>query len=313
MSNADWNDLRYLVSVARAGSAAAAARVLDVSYATVLRRIHALQQSTGALLFEGSSNPYVLTPAGRELYEVGLSIESALTESRSRIDGMKSELEGTVRFTTTDSFANILMPPILAGFRERYPQINVEMLVTNRLLNLDKREADVALRTSAHPPESWVGMRLWRVGFGLFASPNYLEEKAAKGEKGVRSLIELDWLQPEGEMAKAMPNQWLSSQIHPKRGIVTVDSYVSLMHLALEGLGATILPLHLAQKQPGLRLLRVAPQHTDVDIWALTHAHLRQSARVRAFMDHLAQGVRAARDQFEAPTVSAECLEHSLV
>ena len=300
MNSLDWNDLRYVVAVARGGSAAAAAWVLRVSHATVLRRIQALEEGIGTPLFERLSSGYVPTEAGRTLTEMGASIESALTDTRRVLDGRATELAGTVRFTTTDSLAYFLLPPILASFRERYPAIKLEMLVTNTLLDLDKRDADVSLRPSAHPPESWVGMRLSRFDFGLYAAPAYLDTRRDV------PWTDLDWLLPDGALAPAPASQWLRSQIKAQQGVFSVDSFVALRTLALNGMGATVLPSFMAHAEPGLALLRRAPRSASVDIWVLTHANLRQSGRVHAFMEHVAQDIRALRGHLESSDVPPE-------
>ena len=300
MNSLDWNDVRYVVAVARGRSAAAAARALGVSHATVLRRIHALEQGIGTPLFERLPSGYVPTEAGRTLTDVGTSIESALAETKRILDGRATELAGTVRFTTTDSLAYFLLPPIVASFRERYPAIKLEMLVTNMLLDLDKRDADVSLRPSADPPESWVGMRLSRFDFGLYAAPAYLDTRRDV------PWTDFDWLLPDGALATAPASQWLRSQIRAEQAVFSVDSFVALRVLAMNGMGATLLPSFMAHAEPGLTLLGRAPRHASNDIWVLTHANLRQSGRVHAFMEHVAQEVRALRGHLESSDVPPE-------
>ena len=300
MNNLDWNDLRYVVAVARGGSAAAAARALGVSHATVLRRIQALEQGIGTPLFERLSSGYVPTEAGRTLTDMGASIESALADTRRILDGRATELAGNVRFTTTDSLAYFLLPPIVASFRQRYPAIKLEMLVTNTLLDLDKRDADVSLRPSADPPESWVGMRLSRFDFGLYAAPAYLDTRRDV------PWTDFDWLLPDGALAAAPASQWLRSQIRAEQAVISVDSFVGLRILAMSGMGATLLPSFMAHAEPGLTLLGRAPRQATNDIWVLTHANLRQSGRVHAFMEHVAQEVRALRGHLESSDVPPE-------
>lgn len=300
MDSLDWNDLRYVVAVARAGSAAAAARALGVSHATVLRRVQALEQGVGTPLFDRLSSGYVPTEAGRKLMQVGESIETTLMDTARVIDGQASELAGSIRFTTTDSLAACIAPPILASFSGRYPAIHVEMMITNQRLDLDRREADVTLRPSSNPPDSWVGMRLARFDFGLYATPAYIDAR-----KDV-PLLELDWLLPGGPLAQSGASRWLDAQLGDRPGIAHVDSFVGLRALALAGMGVTVLPCFMAHDAPGLRLLQVVPPEGSVDIWVLTHPHLRQSARIQAFMEHVAEGVRAIRASLAAPAAEPQ-------
>ncbi|WP_347333201.1 LysR family transcriptional regulator, partial [Ralstonia pseudosolanacearum] len=175
MDTLDWNDLRYLLAVARSGSAAGAARALGVSHATALRRIQALEQVVGSPLFDRLQTGYALTESGRRFVAMGEAFERALLDTRREIEGQATELAGTIRFTTTDSLGYSLMPDILAAFRARYPGITVEMKVTNARLDLERREADVMLRVTDAPPPSWVGRRLVRLDAALYAAPAYLD------------------------------------------------------------------------------------------------------------------------------------------
>lgn len=296
MDSLDWNDLRYVLAVARAGSAAGAARALGVSHATVLRRVQALEQGVGTALFDRLSTGYVPTDAGRKLLQAGESIESTLMDTTRVIDGQASELTGSIRFTTTDSLAACIAPPILASFSRRYPAIHVEMMITNQRLDLDRREADVTLRPSANPPESWVGMRLPRFDFGIYAASSYLEQRSNA------AWPDLDWLLPGGPLAQGAASRWLDAQLGDKPGIAHVDSFVGLRSLALAGMGVTVLPCFMALDEPRLTLLQALPPEGSVDIWVLTHPHLRQSARIQAFMEHVAEGVRAMRASLAAPS-----------
>jgi molybdate transport repressor ModE-like protein len=293
MNRLDWNDLRYVVAIARHGSAAAAARALEVSHATVLRRIQALEQGMGAQLFERWATGYEPTDAGKRLVEVGSMMETALIDTTRQIDADAQTLTGNIRFTTTDSFAYCLMPEILAGFRARYPAIHVDMIVTNTRLDLDKREADVTLRPSAHPPESWVGLRAGRADFGLYASHHYLESR------GQKPLGEYDWLLPGGELTRSAVSQWAAEQAGKPVPVMTTDSFVGLRSLAQLNLGATVLPCYMAQPDSGLTLIELMPAQIATDIWVLTHENFRHTPHIQAFIKHIAQALRNSRHILE--------------
>ncbi len=293
MNSLDWNDLRYVLAVVRHGSAASAARHLGVSHATVLRRVQAVEQSVGTTLFDRLSTGHASTDAGHLMVALGESIEEAIMQTRRMIDGRATGLAGALRFTTTDSLANTLLPPILADFRERFPQIRVEMVVSNALLTLDRRDADITLRTSLLPPEDLVGMRLARMDFAAYAAAGYLDARPG------RHWADLDWLLPEGSQALSPAGIWTRSAIKPERMVMTVDSFVSACHLAEAGIGVAVLPYFLGEGSPGLRRVRKVPREASSDLWVLTHPNLRQSARVQVFMEHISQALRAMRDRLE--------------
>jgi DNA-binding transcriptional LysR family regulator len=289
MEDLDWNDLKYVVAVAREGSAAAAGRLLGVSHATVLRRVAAIELGVGAALFDRLPTGYVPSEVAKTLIDVGESFERALLDTRRRIEAKAAGLSGVIRFTTTDSLAHCIVPPILASFRARYPAMTVELVVTNAHLNLDRRDADVTLRPTVRPPESWVGMRLAHNDFGLFASHDYLALNTDKPRAS------LDWLMPEGNNALT---RWMQEEIAPDRIVGTANSFLALRQLVANGLGAAALPIFMAG--PDLKLLAPMPRSATGDLWVLTHADLRRAARIHAFMEHLASGVRAMRGMIES-------------
>ncbi|NVM77517.1 DNA-binding transcriptional LysR family regulator [Duganella sp. SG902] len=289
MDKVDWNDLRYVAAVIRGGSALGAGRILNVSHTTVLRRIQAIEQCVGAPLFERLSTGYVPTDIGRTLCEVALSTEKALVDTGRLIDSSINGLAGVVRFTTTDTLAYFLMPPILAEFNQRYPLIKVDMIVTNNLLDLDKRDADVSLRPSPSPPETWVGRKLVRVNFGVYASAHYL---AGRSEWPWQ---ELDCLLPSGPLSTAAAAQWLRREVGERGAAFSIDSFVGLSSLAAKGLGITVLPRMVGDASADLVRIANAPDDASVDLWLLTHANLRQASRIRVFMDYLAEAIRGLR------------------
>lgn len=241
----------------------------------------------GSPLFDRLQTGYALTEAGRRFVEMGEAFERTLMEARREIEGQATELAGTIRFTTADSLGYSLMPDILPAFRERYPGITVEMKVTNARLDLEKREADVMLRVTDEPPPSWVGKRLVRLDAALYAAPAYLDGREAG------ALESLDWILPDSLLGRGGIAQWLRSRIGGARVAASANSFLVLCRLAESGLGATVLPKFLA-RQHGLVWLEDVPQAQSSHLWLLTHPDLRHAGRVHAFMEYVAQAIRAA-------------------
>ncbi|NWB27900.1 LysR family transcriptional regulator [Pseudomonas gingeri] len=291
MKDLDWNDLRYLLAMARGRSAAGAARALGVSHATVLRRLQALEQEVGTALFDRLQTGYIPTDAGQRLIEIGEALERALTGARREMEGQAKGLAGPVRFTTTDSLADCILPNILHTFHERFPAITVEMRITNARLDLDRREADVALRPTHEPPPAWVGKSLARMDWGVYAGPSCL--KAGRHGPAVQT-----WLLPDGQLAEGPINPWLRERIGGATIAATADSFLALRRLAEIGTGATVLPCFMAHGTE-LELLEFPPRALSPGLWLLTHPHLRGSGRIKAFMDHLAQHIHVLRGRFE--------------
>ncbi|MFU3884476.1 LysR family transcriptional regulator [Pseudomonas aeruginosa] len=296
MDQLDWNDLRFVMSVAHEGSAAAAGRALGVSHATVMRRVSALERAIGQPLFNRLATGYELTEAGRTLLSAGELTAGAIAEARSMIEGRAAVLAGEVHLTTTDSLARHVVPNLLASFKARFPAINVGLTVTNSVLDLDRREADISLRASMSPPEHWVGVRVARMDFGIYASSQFIERK------GSTDWRELDWLFPEGSIAAAPANRWLIGAVSQQRRAASADSFVALQAMARAHIGVTLLPHFMACNEPDLCCIEDASNATSADVWVLTHPNLRHAARVIALMTHLAEGIRAMRGDFERST-----------
>jgi len=295
MDTFDWNDLRYVIAVTRKQSAAGAARELGVSHATVLRRIQALEQGVGTPLFYRRATGYEPTEAGQQLADVGASIENAVAQTRRAIDETSSELAGSIRFTTTDSLATALMPAVLKRFHDRYPNIKVEMIATNARLDLDRRDADVALRPTGRPPASWVGKPLADLRLGLYAAKDYLKERSPQAWQA------FDWVVPSGSLAQPSVIEWLNLHVDEAHKVMRADSFVALRELALQGIGATILPQFMG-RHDGLTLLHTLPSDVATAPWLLTHINLRHTRRINVFMEHVTECVRAILEENVAPT-----------
>jgi len=203
----DWDDLRTFLAIARHGSLSAAARTLGVRQTTMGRRLAALEARAGARLLQKTPRGYVLTDAGEAVLGNVERIEAETLAVERRITGRDVRLEGTVRITSVESFSAEILMPILAGLRQRHPGIAIEVVADVRNLSLTRREADVAMRM-ARPDQQDLTVRcIGRMGFGLYASPGYLETRGppdfARGGEGhdvilaqpeLKGMPELDWL-----------------------------------------------------------------------------------------------------------------------
>ena len=142
----DWNDLRHLLAVAREGSTLAAAKALDVSQPTVQRRLAALEESIGRKLVERHPTGYRLTELGKALLPHAEDVERSVEAFQRQLMSEGEELTGTLRVTCPEGMASRLLAPVIETFREKYPELRVDLIMTDRRLDLAKGEAEVALR-----------------------------------------------------------------------------------------------------------------------------------------------------------------------
>lgn len=287
----DWDDLRYFLAVARTGSLSGAARVLDVNHSTVFRRMAAFEEHLGVRLFDRLPNGYVLTPAGEQMQEVAVGIEERIASLGRSLAGQDSRLTGAVRITTLDMLAIGVLPRHLAAFRAEYPGIEIDLTISNSILNLTRREADVALRVSRDPPETLVGRRVGRLVFAVYGSRDYCRQRP-EPELGLQ-----DWIGYDAEHA-ALAQRFVA--LYPEvRPVVEVNSVAVAIAAAGAGLGLAVLPCGLADTERDLKRVAALPEEFTLDLWLLTHEDLRTTARIRAVLDFMADRFKAEADLFK--------------
>ncbi|MFB9270000.1 LysR family transcriptional regulator [Bradyrhizobium erythrophlei] len=289
----DWEDLRMVLAVAEASSLAGAARILGVNHTTVLRRVNAFEERLGIRLFDRLPSGYALTAGGQELLATARKMAETVTELERKLSGQDLRFEGPLRVTTTDTLFYSVLPPMLAAFRERYPAVELQLAIQNPMANLTQRDADVAIRPVAQPPETLVGRRVANVKFAVYASPGYIATRETI------DLAALRWIVPDDSLASSGVARWMKSALPDADIALRVDSLVAMAHCVRAGLGAAALPCYLADGLPGL--VRIGPLIDDIDsaLWVLTHEDLRRTARVSAFIEFMADALQRQRDLME--------------
>jgi DNA-binding transcriptional LysR family regulator len=282
-----WEDLRLVLALVRGGGLSGAARRLGVNHTTVLRRLNAAERRLGARLFERTPTGYLPTPAGEEIAEVAGRVEEEVLAVERRVSGRDVGLTGAVRCATVDSLAQFLLAPHLAAFAGAYPGIVVELMVSERVVNLTRRDADVALRPTNEPPENLVGRKLGTIAHAVYASVEYAEANAHAGD-----LRQHCWLAFEEGLAHTTISRWMARHYPGAPVAFRANTLNTLFAAAKAGMGVTVLPCFMAEPDPALRRLTPVIPDLRTDLWLLSHADTRRSARVRAFLDFIGGGVR---------------------
>jgi DNA-binding transcriptional LysR family regulator len=290
-STLDWDEFRLIKAIADAHSLVGAAEALNLNHSTVFRRLAAIENDVGARLFERSRAGYQPTEAGEEMIALAGSMAESILEFERRVAGRDAKPSGELRVTTVDSVAIGLLAPILSRFRAANPAVQVDLIIAEQTLNLSRRDADVAIRGANDPPESLVGRRVCAIRWAVYCAP------AIANEFGGRVIAAAPWV--GFSTAPTRAKRWTDEKIGPRRQVCSVNSVLAMAGLAVGGVGATVLPCFVGDQNPGLvRIGGVIPD-LDVDLWLLTHADLRHSARVRAFIDFAGAELGYARDLIE--------------
>lgn len=282
----NWDDLRFFVALARAGSLSAAARSLDTEHTTVARRVAALEARLGVRLFERAARGYALTPDGERIAGIAFRMEEDADGIARALDAGEAAMTGVVRLSAPPTLASHYLTPRLAAFRERHPGIILEVAGDSRAVNLSRREADVAVRLNRPEASSVIARRVGVLGFGLYGSPAYLAAAAPDA---------LDYLGYDDTLDHVPQQRWVLS-LARGRPLVFRSNELSCLHAAAAaGLGVAAMPRFLGDADPGLRRVETSSPAPGRDLWLLVHPDLRRSPRVRAILDHVAGSVRRDR------------------
>ncbi len=285
----DWDDLRFALAVADAGSVAAAARRLGVNHTTVLRRIHAFEDLHQFRLFDRLPTGYVLTAEGEQLVVAARTIDETVATLERRISGQDLKLEGVIRVTTTDTLMLSILPPHLASFRAKHPRITIELALTNTRLNLTKRDADIAVRPAKTLPALLIGHCVSNIAFAVYGADSYLNDNQGQ------DLRDHTWLAGDELLSNSPVASWMHDHVPDVRIAFRADSFVALGHAVQAGLGLAALPCCLADKMTGLRRIHGPVDQLSTGLWLLTHSDLSHAARIRAFMDHMREALSGDR------------------
>lgn len=287
-SRLDWDDLRYVLAVARAGSLSGAARSLAVRHSTMLRRIDAIEDKLQVRLFERLRNGYVPTEAGETMCRIAGQCEPLVAEAERRIVGGDTRLTGNLNVTAGVVVALSLLPPALAAFCAQYPEIEVEVQGTREQLDLSRREADIAVRMSAQVPDYLVGRKLGEIRFRVYGwhDAPFLNSAGKKPKiKPVENLTqELPWICFQKDARYRVYDRWLHDNVPPSSVAIRVDHFPAALAMLRTGIGVALLPEFMAKDIDGLVALSAPIDSIQTPLWILTHPDLRNTARVRAFM-----------------------------
>jgi DNA-binding transcriptional LysR family regulator len=281
----DWNDLRYLLAISQAGSLAGAARDLGVEHTTVGRRLTALETALGARLFTRGPDGLVPTAAAEQVLPLARQMAAQAESIAQGVAGGDGRVEGTVRLTTSEALSGYFVK-LSVVLRERYPNLMVEILSGNRVYDLGRGEADLAIRIAETSDADLLSRKVAVAGWSLYAAPSYVERmgipaapEALRGhdvigyDKTMGLVPGALWLQEHGEGAQVV-----------QRG----NSIIAALNACLLGLGIAVLPCFFADAEPTLR--RLTPRVVgDRPVYLVVHKDLARVGRVRAVMDFLVE------------------------
>ncbi|EAR49506.1 transcriptional regulator, LysR family protein [Oceanicola granulosus HTCC2516] len=300
----DWDKLRIFHAVADAGSLTAAGDTLHLSQSAVSRQIRALEESLNTTLFHRHARGLILTEQGELLFDATRSMNKRLEAAAARIRDSEEEVFGELKVTTTIGFGTLWLAPRLVKLYEKFPDLKIDLMLEERVLDLPMREADVAIRMKEPSQADLIRKRLMSVHMRLYASADYLEGRAPINEMDDLREHRLVCQNPGSAQVSASASLTQSLLSHDLHSLLTVNNYFGVLQAVNNHLGVGVLPNYVVEDFPNL--VRVLPEveSAEVPVFLAYPEELRQSKRIAAFRDFVQEEIIAHRSKLRSSLVA---------
>ena len=281
----DWDKLRIFHAVADAGSLTHAGETLRLSQSAVSRQVRALEESLNTTLFHRHARGLILTEQGELLFDATNAMNKRLDTAAARIRDSEEEVFGELRVTTTTGFGSLWLAPRLPKLYETYPDLKIDLMLMERVLDLPMREADVAIRMKEPSQADLIRKRLMSVRMRLYASPSYIERqgepKSLEDMKHHR-LICQNTNSPQVAAGLSLVQRLFTYDIPTT---LTVNNYFGVLQSVLHDLGIGVLPDYITEEFDSVKRVLVDTESVEVPVYLAYPEELRHSKRIAVFRD----------------------------
>lgn len=291
----DWDKLRIFHAVADAGSLTHAGDTLHLSQSAVSRQIRALEESLDTTLFRRHARGLILTEQGELLFEATRSMAKRLEATAARIRDSEDEVFGELRVTTTTGFGTLWLAPRLTRLFDRYPNLKIDLMLEERILDLPMREADVAIRMKEPNQADLIRRRLMDVHIRFYASPAYLAAHGTPGSPEELARHRLITQSPSSPQVRAGADFVQSFLSTSPRSHLSVNNYFGILQAVHQGLGIGALPDYLAVTETGLVNVLPNERSATIPVYLAYVEELRHSKRICAFRDFVLEEISMHR------------------
>jgi DNA-binding transcriptional LysR family regulator len=297
-----WDDLQLVLAINRAASLTGAAKALRVSHPTVFRRLNLIEQRLETRLFERASGHYQPTSAGERIILAAERIETEVISVEREIAGRDTCLSGRLKITASESLAYRVLNKLLADFQRMHEGIELELVTDNRQLDLSRREADVAIRATRPKEDDLFGRKVADIAWAVYGSPVYFSLR--RKPRQITDLGGHDFIGWDGGVGLDGA-RWLTKAVPLASVVYRSSSPINHLMAAKAGTGLALLPCYLGDAEPELARVGEPIGELARELWLITHKDLQKTARVRAFLDVVGNGLLYQRDLFEGRTSAA--------
>jgi DNA-binding transcriptional LysR family regulator len=297
-----WDDVRLFLALCRSRTVGGAAKALGVDASTVSRRLAGLEQALAASLFDRGRDGIALTKAAEDLMPVAEAIEDAMTRFSSAAEGLEREVSGLVRITCPPDTAEVVVVPLLQQLLRRHPGLRIEIEAGEALLDVTRREADLALRIVRPVRGDLIVTRLFTVNWILATSPKLARELGT-----LRAWSDAPWVGFGERWSHTPPARWFAKHVRGAEPAVRSDNLLVQLALASTGVGVALVPVPslarygLVPVKIGAELSPATDAWPKPELYMVTHRALRDVPRVRVVWDMLLENLgdrppRTAKD-----------------
>ena len=287
----DWNRARAFLVTAEEGSLSAAARALGMAQPTLGRQVDALEEELGVVLFERVGRGLTLTPSGLELLDHVRAMGDAANRVSLSAAGQSQSIEGTVCIAASETYAAILLPPIIAKLRRAEPGIDIEIVTSNKASDLRRREADIAIRNFRPTEPDLVAKKIRDVPARLYAAPAYLERIG--NPKLPYDLRHADFISIDNSGMFLKGLNALGLNLAQRNFPIFTENYLVMWELVKHGLGIGVLDGNIGDAEPLVRRALPELEPLMFPIWLVAHREVNTSRRIRVVFDLLAEELAA--------------------
>jgi DNA-binding transcriptional LysR family regulator len=284
----DWNSMKIFLAIAETENLVDASKKLALSHSTVFRRLNDFEEQIEGRLFDRRDGHYELTELGEEFLTLASPILSSVEGIERHLIGRDKRPSGVVKITVPTSFAYNYFPKIIKGFNKVYPEIQIELLVSDQEVNMSNRHADIAIRVSSTPPETLVGRMVKEISWGIYASKSYIKQKGHL--KKAEELSGHSIIGGSNNLKRLAAFQFLDKN-YSENIVCRSDDLVTMSHLAGEGIGLAILPRDL--KNNKINHICDFNENKPNKLWVLTHPDLRKVERIKIVMKFLSESLKS--------------------
>ncbi|RLJ60430.1 LysR family transcriptional regulator [Litoreibacter meonggei] len=282
----DWNHVRAFLATVEEGSLSAAARATGQTQPTLGRQVAALEDAIGVTLFERAGRSLILTKSGAQLVDHVRAMGEAASRISLAASGQSQSVEGLVRISASDVLSTYQLPPIIAQLRDTAPGIEIEVVSSNAISDLLRRDADIAVRHVRPEQPELIARKLADSDAYLYATPEYLARVGNPATlQNLKNANFIGYGAPDEMLphfvAMGLPLIRANIRYHSQSGVVG-------WQMACQGLGVGVMSERVAALSP--EVVRVLPDQTPVSFptWLVSHRELITSSRIRLVFDHLA-------------------------